>query len=289
MGNSILDRLGDAKKAQKHIELQRQSEETRERAHLDEVKRREYEEQLRREKTELIKLKQGMADEGVFEEEKEEKVYTVKEKIANFFYHNKYYVIAGALVAAVFIFLGQDYLTTERPDISVMYIAEHFDLNYTAGNITDKWSGYTPDLNRDKRQLVKLYYAPAYYSDSSAAADYLYQADRTKIIGEFQSGDTIIIIGNMRAYEELGVEEGVFADARELFPGDENAEEIGYKVSGTRFKEMLGDESLDDSDLYFSFRKPQKLFGMSEEKMQKNFDDALAWFRSYLVENRKTT
>ena len=287
MGNSILDRISEAKKEEKHAELKHQSEETLAKSRRDELERREYEEKLRREKMELIKLKQGIGDAEEFQEEqKEEKVYTLREKISNFYYHNKFYVIAGAIIIGVAVFLGRDFLMAERPDVPVMYIADNFYLSYNSPDITDKWSIYSGDYNRDRKQIVKLYYVPAYYEDESAATAYLYQSDRTKLVGEFQSGDTIIVIGNMRAYEEIGVEEGVFADARELFPGDSNAEEIGYRVTGTKFKELLGDPDLDDSDLYFSFRIPRKTFGMSEAKMQKNFDNSLEWFRAFLAENR---
>lgn len=288
MGNSILDRISEAKKEEKEQELKRQSEEVRERAHEDEVKRREYEAQLRRERAELIKIKQGLSDGEEFEEEpKEEKVYTFKEKVQNFFYHNKFYVIAGACVAAVLIILTVDYFRTVRPDIPIMFIAEDYEMNFISENITDKWSSYTPDLNHDRKSIVKMYYVPAYYKDMSETASYLVQADRTKLVGEFQSGTTVLMIGNERAYKELGIEEGVFADGRELFPGDPNADKYGYRVSGTDFKELVGAEDLDDSDLYFSFRIPVRTFGESEEKMRKNYDNALNWFKAYLTEHRK--
>lgn len=290
MSRSILDKIGENQREKNAEELHRESEKALEEAKKDDASRREYEAQLNRERLELMRMKQGLSDGGELtrKEDEPKKEYTLREKIENFFYHYKFYIIAGAAVVVVLTYLTVDYIRAERPDITVIYIAENYDLNYTADNIKDKWSVYTEDYNHDRRNIVKLYYIPAYYSNNSDAQQYLLQADRTKLIGEFQSGNTIIIMGNMKAYEELGVEHDTFVDARELFPGDPNAEEIGYKVSGTRFKELMGNEDFDDSDLYFSFRKPIKTFGMSEEKMSDNYDQALAWFRAF-IEDRPVT
>ncbi len=289
MSKSVLDKIGEAKREEKAEELHRQSEETLERAKKEEASRREYEAQLLREKRELIRMKQGLSDGGdvIKEEEQPKREYTLREKISNFIYHNKFYLIAGTVIAAVLIFLTVDFLKAERPDISVIYIAENFDMTYIAPDITDKWSEYTEDLNHDRKQLVKLYYIPAYYAENTEAQQYLMQADRTKLVGEFQSGDTIVVIGNKRAYDELGLDETCFVDARELFPDDPNAQRLGYPVAKTMFRDLIGAPDMNDSDLYFSFRKPIKTFGMSEEKMQANFDEALDWFTKFLEENRR--
>ena len=49
---------------------------------------------------------------------------------------------------------------------------------------------------------------------------------------------------------------------------------------------MLGCDTVDDTDLYVSFRKPVKTMGMSEEKMQTNFDYAVDFWRNFLSEHR---
>ncbi|MBR4345948.1 MAG: hypothetical protein IKP75_03290 [Oscillospiraceae bacterium] len=287
MKKSLLDSIGDEKKEQLSEELHRESLESLEQARADEEKRRSYESKLRQQRLELMKLKQGIIDEEELpkEETPPPKEYTFREKAGNFFYHNKAYLIAGAVAAAFLIFLAADYMKAERPDVSALFIAQDDQMMYYANELTDGWSAYVPDYNKDRKHIAKLYYVPAEHGDSPAD-QYLAQSDSTKLLGEFQSGNTIIIIGTKEVYEKLGLTEGVFADARELFPGDENASELGYAFGGTDLAALMGYEGMDTKDLIISFRKPQKTFGMSEEKMQENFDHAVEFFRAYLAEHR---
>ncbi|MBQ5311310.1 MAG: hypothetical protein ILP19_04630 [Oscillospiraceae bacterium] len=289
MKKNIFEELEEAKKEQRAEELRRDSEYMLERAKKDETERKEYADKLRQEQLELKKLKQGLISEDEIpkEEEAPKKVYTFREKVSNFFYHYKFHVIAASVVVVIVAILAYDYLSAERPDVQAIFIADDYEMTYRADRVKPVWSQYTQDYNRDRKQIAKLYYIPTNYSDPDNTDLYFAQADRTKLIGEFQSGNTIIFIGNMEAYTMLGVEEGVFVDAREIFPDDENAEKIGYRLSGTDFKELIDYPELDDSKLYVSFRQPVKTFGMSEEEMRKNYDEAVEFWRAYLSEHRK--
>ena len=96
MKNDLLEKIEEHEKKQRSEELHRDAERSLQQAKEDEAIRREYEEKLRREKLELIKLKQGQIDEEDIEREPEpeKREYTLKEKISNFFYHYKFHVIA---------------------------------------------------------------------------------------------------------------------------------------------------------------------------------------------------
>ncbi len=289
MKHDLLDEIESNKKKQRSEELHRDSEESLRRAREDDAARRSYEQRLRRQKLELMKLKQGQIEEDEIEQEKEpeKREYTFREKVSNFFYHYKFHVIAISVVVLFVGFLTVDYLRTVRPDIQAMFIADDYGMTYRCENITECWSSYTPDLNHDRKNVARLYYIPTNYTDTDAASMYMAQADRTKLIGEFQSGETIIIIGNKQAYDMLGVTEGVFVDMREIFPDDPNAEELGYRLAATDFKELVDYPEMDDSQLYISLRKPVKTFGMSEEAMEKNYNDALALVKAYIADHRK--
>lgn len=268
-------------------ELEEEARLNEERARREEQRRKAYEEKLRKERLELIKLKQGViSEEDIPEEKVPEKKYSPWEKFTNFIYHNKAYIIVGALFIGLAAFLIQDLVTRERPDISAMYIASDYDMSYYSGQLTPLWSEYGEDVNGNGEKLVRLYYIPAGYEDNDRASAYLAQSDRTKLIGEFQSGNMVMVIGDKQSYQELGILEDVFYDCRELFPDDPYAEEIGYRLAGTDFMELLGCDTVDDTDLYVSFRKPVKTMGMSEEKMQKNFDYAVEFWRNFLSEHR---
>lgn len=284
---SFLETVREVNAAERKAELDEEAKRAEERAKREEQQRKAYEEKLRREKLELIKLKQGViSEEDIPKEENVEKQYTVWEKIGNFFYHNKLYLLFGLCIASIAGFLIYDVATRENPDITSMFIATDYNMEYYCDELTELWADIVPDYNGDGKQIARLYYVPVGYADESAASLYYAQGDRTKLIAEFQSGDTIVIIGNKQAYSDLGVLDGVFCDARELFPGDEYAEELGYRLAGTDFKDFIGYPELDDSELYISFRKPVKLMGTSEEKMQENFDKAVGFWKGFIEEHR---
>ncbi len=286
---SLLDTIKEVNEAERNAAVAEEERIEEERRKRDEQRRRSYEEKLRQERVELMKRKQGLITEEEEKEPEPVREYTVWEKISNFFYHNKAYVILGTFFAALVIFLTYDYVTTDRPDVKTMFIATDYDMSYYCADLTDKWSMYAPDSNGDGEPMAKLYYVPATYDENDQATAYLAQSDRTKLFGEFQSGETIIVIGDRTAYEAIGVMDDVFADCRELFPDDPNAEELGYRLSGTDFKALIGYPEMDDSDLYVSFRKPVKTMGLSEEKMQKHFDDAVEFWKGFISEHRIDT
>ncbi|MCM1578978.1 MAG: hypothetical protein NC078_09295 [Ruminococcus sp.] len=284
---TVIDKMRELDAADRKAELAEEAAISLERAKKDEEKRRAYEEQLKKEKLELMKLKAGMiTNEDIPKEEKVQKEYTVWEKVSNFFYHNKAYVILGALFAALAIFLIHDYVTTVRPDIQALYIAPDYDMSYYAETAGKAMSVYGQDYNKDGKSVFKLYYVPAGYADDTSASMYLAQSDRTKLLGEFQSGNSIIIIGTKEAFMSLGALEGVFADCTSLFPGDPYAEEIGYRLAGTDFKEMIDRPDMDDSELYVSFRTPVKTMGLNEEKMRENYNKAVLFWTNFLAEHR---
>lgn len=284
---SFMQTVREIDAEERRKELEEEARQNEERAKREEQRRKAYEEKLRKERLELIKLKQGViSEEDIPEEKVPEKKYSAWEKFTNFIYHNKAYLIVGALFIGLAAFLIQDLVTRERPDISAMYIASDYDMSYYSGQLTPLWSQYGEDVNGNGEKLVRLYYIPAGYEDNDRASAYLAQSDRTKLIGEFQSGNMVMVIGDKESYQELGILDGVFADCRELFPDDPYAEEIGYRLAGTDFMELLGCDTVDDTDLYVSFRKPMKTMGMSEEKMQTNFDYAVDFWRNFLSEHR---
>lgn len=287
-GKSFLDTVREIEAADRRAEIEEEARIAEERAKRQAEQRKSYEEKLKRERLELIKLKQGViSEEEISKAPKEpERTYTAAEKISNFFYHNKWYVILGVFFAALAVFLINDYVTTERPDVQGMYIAPDYDMSYYSGELTSLWSEYAQDYNGDGEKIARLYYVPTGYAGDTAASAYFAQSDRTKLMGEFQSGSTVMIIGNKYSFMSIGVLEGVFYDCRELFPDDPYAEEIGYRLAGTDFMEMLGCDTVDDSQLYVAFRKPMKTMGMSEEKMQVNFDHAVAFWEEFLKEHR---
>lgn len=284
---SFLQTVREIDAADRKAELAEEARIAEERAKREEKQRKAYEDKLRQDRIELMKLKQGVISEEDIETAPEEvRIYTVWEKIGNFVYHNKAFIIVGIMFLALVIFLVYDFIRKERPDVQSMYIAADYDMSYYSGELTQLWSKYCPDYNGDGEPLARLYYVPTGYADDTMASLYYAQGDRTKLIGEFQSGTVVMIIGDKDAYQSIGALEDVFADCREIFPDDPYAEEIGYRLAGTDFMDMLGADTVDDTDLYVSFRKPVDTMGMKKDKMQVNYDHAVEFWTNFLKEHR---
>ena len=284
-GKSFMDVYREVNAREHAEELKREAELEAQRAERERRQRESYEAKLRQERLELLKLKQGViAEEDVVYEKEPEKHYTVWQRIGNFFYHNKVYIIFGTLLAALAAFLIYDYVSTVRPDAVVMIIASDGEFNFITEDISEFLGQYCNDNNGDGKVSVRVSYLPAAPSEDSVSM-YYQQADQTKLMAEFQGTEAIMVMGDYEACEVLGITEGVLADLSEYFPDDENVTELGYMLSGTDFAKDIGYEGLADN-IFLGFRQPKKgSFGTSEKDFQKNFDNAIELWRNYLNGN----
>ena len=277
-GKSFMQVYREINEKEQAERLKQESEQEARRAEQERHDRENYAAKLRQERLELLKLKQGViSEEDIPKEEKVEKHYTVSQKIGNFFYHNKLYIIIGTLFAALAIFLIYDVVSTVRPDVAVMIIAEDEEFEYITGNIQKVLERYCKDCNGDGKIYVRVSYLPAVVEEFS----YTDQANSTKLMAEFQAGDSIVVIADYEVCEAMGITEGVLADMTEFFPDDENAAELGYMLKGTSFAEDIGYENLAD-DLFISFRLPKSGFGVDEEEFRQNFDGAVEMWSNYV-------
>ena len=269
-------------------EERRREEERREK---EEAARKAHERKLNRDRIELMKLKQGIIDEDDIpkEEPQPKKEYTTWEKISNFFYLNKLYIVIGTAAALFLGFIIYDMATRVVPDTVILYIASDPQMKDYTDKAGEIFSGYCEDINGDKKAIADVYYLPAEGDEEAAVSPDLMTADRTKLIAEFQSGDAIMVIGDKASYELLELTEGVFKDMTEIYPDDKNAEKLGYRMSGTDLKELLGYPGLDDRELYISFRLPKDMFGASYDKMNRNYENVMRLFDNFLKEHRVET
>lgn len=265
-------------------ELKRQSELEVQKAEQERRSRESYEAKLRRERLELLKLKQGViSEEDMPREAVVEKHYTIWQKIGNYFYHNKLYIIFGTLIAALVIFLLYDIVTTVRPDAVVMIVANDDRFDYAAKTASELLEQYCRDYNGDGKVSVRVSYLPV--NPGGDRTMYYREADSTKLMAEFQGTEAIMLLGDRETCKLLDIENGVLADLSEYFPGDENVSELGYMLSGTSFAEDIGCEGLADN-LFMGFRQPkQGVFATSEEDFQKNFNNAIELWTNYINGN----
>lgn len=288
---SFMDTYREIKEKERAEELKRQSELEAARAERERKAREEYAEKLRREKLELLKLKQGViAEEDIPVEVKEERHYTVWERIGNFFYHNKVYIIIVTVLALILGFLLYDLLTTVKPDVSIMFIADDYNFSFAAEKAEKVLEQYCMDYNGDGKIKVRVSYVPAaseVSSEDGAANVYKLQelqANQTKLLAEFQSSETIIIIADKRSCDEIGVIDGIFAPLDGIFPNDGNIGEYGYMLSGTSLAEDIEYPGLSE-ELFAAFREPREGMGINSEKFEKNFGNAVEMWTNYINGN----
>lgn len=287
---TLLDVVREVDERERKETLAEEAQKQEERLEREKAQKKAYEEKLKQEKIELIKLKNGViSEEDMPKEEKQEKHYTVFQRIGNFFYHNKAYILFGACAAAMFIWLAYGVITADRPDMIAMYLDADPNMELLCSNAAEIFEPYCEDVNGDGEIMFKMYYVPEKLEDEdNPAAMQLNQSNRTKLTAEFQSGEVIMIIGTKEIYEDMGIlSDDILCDMTEIYPDDEYADTCGYKLSGTTLGEKLEYDGLS-GELYISFRVPRKLIGTSIDDMTENYNAALRTFDRYLSENRKT-
>ena len=287
---SVLENMRRINEKQHREELEAEAEREKERAEKERLERERYEKKLERDRIELMKLKQGIiSDEDIPHEAEPVKEYTAWEKIGNFFYHNKMPLIVGAVIVLLAVFLIRDVVTNKRPDVAIMIMASDSELDFRTGDIEKLLEPYCEDFNGDGEVYVRVSYLPAVYSDDNLDA-YFNQSAQTKLMAEFQSGDSIIVIADADTCHTVGIDtvsengnpvDPILVDMRTIYPDDENCIELGYMLSGTSFAEDIKYAAMSDS-LFIGFRLPREALGVNMEKFTANYNNALKLWDNYL-------
>lgn len=287
---SVLENMRRINEKQRQEELEAEAEREKERAEKERRERERYEKKLERDRIELMKLKQGIiSDEDIPHEAEPVKEYTVWEKIGNFFYHNKMPLIVGAVLVLLAVFLIRDVVTNKRPDVAIMIMASDSELDFRTGDIEKLLEPYCEDFNGDGEVYVRVSYLPAVYSDDNLDA-YFNQSAQTKLMAEFQSGDSIIVIADAETSHAVGIDnvsengnpvDPILVDMRTIYPVDKNCTELGYMLSGTSFAEDIKYTAMSDS-LFIGFRLPREALGVNMEKFTANYNNALKLWDNYL-------
>lgn len=287
---SVLENMRRINEKQRQEELEAEAEREKEHAEKERRERERYEKKLERDRIELMKLKQGIiSDEDIPHEAEPVKEYTVWEKIGNFFYHNKMPLIVGAVLVLLAVFLIRDVVTNKRPDVAIMIMASDSELDFRTGDIEKLLESYCEDFNGDGEVYVRVSYLPAVYSDDNLDA-YFNQSAQTKLMAEFQSGDSIIVIADAETSHAVGIDnvsengnpvDPILVDMRTIYPVDKNCTELGYMLSGTSFAEDIKYTAMSDS-LFIGFRLPREALGVNMEKFTANYNNALKLWDNYL-------
>lgn len=276
---------------QKEIDEQlRREEEEKIKRESEEAKEREaYEKTLKNDRLELLKMKQGIAHEEIKKEEEPKKQYTFFQKIENFMYLNKLYVILGAVFLFIAGFIIVDLVTREEPDVGLLGITgdTYLSFNDSMTEFRDFCQeNMTIDVNKDKKHIFYIYDIPlvnnGYYEDVNQA----------KYVALLSTNDTMLILAN-DAMDERVTSFTELEDLSKLFPDNPNIQGTKFYLKNTKLmkdvflkdyleqqesygKKITAEEYLKDDTTYICLRKVNdELSTKKKNEMQKYYDAAL--------------
>lgn len=239
-------------------------------AKLEEQKELERQERLNREKrlaeekVELIRLKSGVIDESDTIKEEHDIIREVHgvERISNFWYHNKIILIFIAFLIVVIGFIVYDTITREKPDITVMMIANN-GLSARQDELEAFFEKYTDDLNGDGKVHVSVMIMPL-----SEGVDQMQQVYSSKFLAQLQSSQCIIAITDSNTdpyYQDIFKK-----DLNKDFPDNPYIDEFGFSLNMKLVADELKFEYMPN-DVHICMREPIKTVEDSLEQMQENY------------------
>ena len=187
------------------------------------------------EKRELLKLKQGIIeDSDIIEQDvhEEPEEQTAIKKIDNFFFRNKWFVVAGVFFAAVAIFLVQQMLSREQPDLAVILAVSDTSkapgLYQKVNDIELALEQYCPDFDGNGYVHVAVYSI-----DLTKSGNMQYvQSNTAKFYGEIERGVAELYICDA----DLLTSEG----ASEEYDPDDESMTLTYENMFNDIGEALG-------------------------------------------------
>ena len=223
----------------------------------------EYAKRIQQERIELMRLKQGLISKSeMIYEVKEEKIkLSLWEKIRNFFYHSKWWLLITVFIIGVFVFLIVDYVTQVRPDLIVMVLTDDSDIQNRTQQLEKYFEQFTDDENGDGKIQVDIYPIPI--DDNFENSDF-YTGNVTKLSTQFQLSDAIIVLTDSKANQYIAPDE-TLVDLESLYPGHENIRGRGYYLRQTDFATKIGYPGSVDRDLSIGLRAPVETYDSLEE------------------------
>jgi len=264
----VLETIREVNQKERSERLHRESELVKKAAQKKEKQNEEYDKQLRQEKIELIKQRQGMSDGAELVGEQQAVRYTFGQRVGAFFYCNKAIIIVAAFFIFLAAFLIRDLISKDRPDVTLMILNNDFAFEQSYRNLASIIDEYITDVNENGETHSTMYYMPL----SKELDPYTLQASSTKLFAIMQDGETMLVIGNSEVEEYL-LPEQTLENLEELYPENEHIDGYGFYLADTKFAEEIGYEGKLPEDVYIGIRKVSK-GARYREKMQKNYDHA---------------
>ncbi|MCL1831853.1 MAG: hypothetical protein FWG45_02945 [Oscillospiraceae bacterium] len=233
---------------------------------------------------EFLKLKQGLIDEEQLTENLElqkyhiEKPVGIKAILENFLYHHKLHLVIGGfclLMVLSMIFLS---MNTEKPDMTVLWLSD--DAPTSSFFMTDgsllraSLEEHTPDFNENGNVYVNCLHIDLVIEGRNPQA---VQGNAVKLIGELQSANALLFIGNKEVLEKIPGDdlpiEQFYLNLAERYPDNPHVTDtFFYAVNGSALAWETDTDTADDSgapipeDLYIVIRVNTATAKLTPEK-----------------------
>lgn len=277
-GNLIPDE--DFEYEKKLADEERKKREEAEQKELDreaEIKRRKREAERERERKiaqdrlDLMKMKQGIADESetIKEVHEEQRELHGMEKLKNIWYHDKMWILMGLFVFFVVAFIVYDTVTRVQPDLELLLICDNaVQADSCCVKLGERIERYTPDLNGDGKIKVSVVSCPM----NEEKYDQYYTINSQKFFANLQQGRIMMIVTDSKIDKDI---EEIFTDALpEQIPGNRYVDEKGFNLNFGFLATEIGCPGMPN-DVYIRMREPIDTLSDSIELMQKNYDTCL--------------
>ena len=269
-----IDRKEQLEKERKNLENQMLRQEE------DEKKREEYEALLKQDKINILKDKQNTDPEQNSNNENTEKKYTLKQKISNFFYHNKWWLGIGCFFVFVAGYMIYDVATKVNPDMTIMLLVNDDLIYEKTAAVQELFGQYCGDRNGDGEINVSVYYMPLseYIKNNQAE---MYVSSQTQLAALLQTDSNLLIIADDESSAILR-EDNVLLSLEKYYPDNKNVKDTGFFLSDTGFAEKIGytGGSIAD-DVYIGIRKVQKNASYADS-MREHFNEDFEVLKEFI-------
>lgn len=233
---------------------------------------------IRREKIELIKLKQGIIDESeIIKEEKQERSKLTGFKwLRNYIYHNKPFVLLGTFFVIVFGYMLYDMLSADKPDMRVLFATtENYHMKMPL--IKEAIEQYVEDYNADGKVHVDMIYIELDLG-GGGNPDY-FAANQTKLIGELAVGKSMLLILDTKVAEYIQGEDkySIMEDLTGVYPDSEIVTKEGFYLKDSKLAKLAKWESATD-DVFLAVRRGDEALAATQKGMEKNYNKAIETF-----------
>ena len=235
---------------------------------LDNNNNNEYkrDEQMRKERIELDKVKQGLIENVYAEEKKKEVVLKpkgTKQKLKNFWYHYKGAVIIAVALVTIGGYFAYDIITKPEYDATVVVATD--GSMYLYQELLEKdFSTYAKDYNGDGKLQIGAAICALRPKDTPDAKNEYAMANRAKLTSMLASGEHILFLIDDVGYEHITqTQADVFINLSEKYPDDKNVKGDRFYIKGTKLEKYLIENGADKDDipktLSLCVRDPEKM------------------------------